>query len=131
MKIAKGMGEIVGLPLYFHVGEFQSTTPEKPLAYLAFDTCQAGDIITHIYHKNLGGILDKNGKVLPVVRDAQRRGVLFDIGFGGYNFSWDVAEKAMAQDLPPHVISSDLQQFNVTSPVYSLANVMSVCLPRG
>jgi len=39
-------------------------------------------------------------------------------------FLLDVAEKAMAQDLPCHVISSDLQQFNVTSPVYSLANVM-------
>jgi dihydroorotase len=131
MKIAKGLSEIVGLPLYFHVGEFQGTTPEQPLADAAFSIADKGDMITHIYHKNLGGILDKQGKVLPVVRDAARRGVLFDIGFGGYNFSWDVAEKAMAQDLPPHIISSDLQQFNVTGPVYSLANVMSVCMRLG
>ena len=52
-------------------------------------------------------------------------------GFGGYNFSWDVAEKAFAQDLVPHTISSDLQQFNVVRPVKSLANVMSAMLRLG
>ena len=92
---------------------------------------EAGDLITHIFHGNLGGILDKNGLLLPVVREAQQRGVLFDVGFGAYNFSWDVAERAFAQGLIPHVISSDLQQFNVTGPAYSLANVMSVMLRLG
>ena len=58
-------------------------------------------MITHLYHGNLGQVIDDKGKVLPVVRDAERRGVIFDLGFGGYNFSWDVAEKAFAQDLVP------------------------------
>jgi dihydroorotase len=65
------------------------------------------------------------------VRDAERRGVIFDLGCGGYNFSWDVAEKAFAQDLIPHTISSDLQQFNVVRPVKSLANVMAAMLRLG
>ncbi len=69
--------------------------------------------------------------MLPLVRDAERRGVLFDIGFGGYNFSWEVAEKAFAQDLVPHIISSDLQQHNVVSPAISLANVASIFLRLG
>ena len=97
----------------------------------AFQTAGAGDMITHLYHNNLGSVLDDNGKVLQVVRDAERRGVLFDIGFGGYNFSWEVAEKSYAQELIPHIISSDLQQFNVLGPTYSLANVMSVFLRLG
>ena len=88
-------------------------------------------MITHLYHGNLGQVIDESGKVLPVVRDAERRGVIFDLGFGGYNFSWDVAEKAFAQDLIPHTISSDLQQFNVVRPVKSLANVMSAMLRLG
>lgn len=88
-------------------------------------------MITHLYHGNLGQVIDADGKVLPVVRDAERRGVIFDLGFGGYNFSWDVAEKAFAQDLVPHTISSDLQQFNVVRPVKSLANVMSAMLRLG
>ena len=66
-----------------------------------------------------------------MVREAERRGVIFDLGFGGYNFSWDVAEKAFAQDLVPHTISSDLQQFNVVRPVKSLANVMSAMMRLG
>ncbi len=54
-------------------------------------------MITHIYHGNLGQIIDEKGKIMPVVTDALERGVIFDLGFGGYNFSWDVAEKAFAQ----------------------------------
>ena len=131
LKISKGLAEVLGIPWYVHVGEFQQTTPCPPLAFEAFRVAEAGDLITHIFHGNLGGILDKNGLLLPVVREAQQRGVLFDVGFGAYNFSWDVAERAFAQGLIPHVISSDLQQFNVTGPAYSLANVMSVMLRLG
>ena len=41
---------------------------------------------------------------------AQERGVLYDIGFGGYNFSWDVAEKAFAQGLePPQVAAAAIE----------------------
>ncbi len=130
LKIGKGLAEILELPLYVHIGEFQER-PDQLSTVEIFRIAEAGDMITHVYHNNLGGILDEDGKVLPVVVDAERRGVLFDIGFGGYNFSWDVAEKAYAQDLVPHLLSSDLQQFNVNGPTYSLANVLSVFLRLG
>ena len=131
LKLTKGLAEILNLPLYMHIGEFQLQNPEHLLAPEAFKIAEAGDMITHLYHGNLGQVIDKNGKVLPVVREAERRGVIFDLGFGGYNFSWSVAEKAFAQDLIPHTISSDLQQFNVVRPVKSLANVMSAMLHLG
>ena len=128
LKLTKGLSEILGLPLYMHIGEFQLQNPDHLLAPEAFKIAEAGDFITHIYHGNLGQVIDGAGKVRPEVLDAQRRGVLFDLGFGGYNFSWDVAEKACAQGVIPHTISSDLQQFNVVRPAKSLANVMSVML---
>jgi dihydroorotase len=131
LKLTKGLAEILDLPLYMHIGEFQMQNPEHLLAPEAFRIAEAGDMITHLYHGNLGKVIDDTGKVLPVVRDAERRGVIFDLGFGGYNFSWDVAEKAFAQDLVPHTISSDLQQFNVVRPVKSLANVMSAMMGIG
>jgi dihydroorotase len=131
LKLTKGLAEILGLPLYMHIGEFQLQNPKHLLAPEAFRIAEAGDMITHLYHGNLGQVIDENGKVLPVVREAERRGVIFDLGFGGYNFSWDVAEKAFAQDLIPQTISSDLQQFNVVRPVKSLANVMSAMLRLG
>jgi len=131
LKLTKGLAEILNLPLYMHIGEFQMQNPKHLLAPEAFRIAEAGDIITHLYHGNLGQVIDKEGKVLPVVREAERRGVIFDLGFGGYNFSWDVAEKAFSQGLVPHTISSDLQQFNVVRPVKSLANVMSAMLRLG
>jgi dihydroorotase len=131
LKLTKGLAEILDLPLYMHIGEFQMQNPEHLLAPEAFRIAEAGDMITHLYHGNLGQVIDASGKVLPVVREAERRGVIFDLGFGGYNFSWDVAEKAFAQDLVPHTISSDLQQFNVVRPVKSLANVMSAVVRLG
>lgn len=131
LKLTKGLSEILNLPLYMHIGEFQLQNPDHLLAPEAFKIAESGDMITHIYHGNLGQVIDRSGKVRPEVLDAQRRGVLFDLGFGGYNFSWDVAEKAYAQGVIPHTISSDLQQFNVVRPAKSLANVMSVMLRLG
>jgi dihydroorotase len=131
LKLTKGLAEILNLPLYMHIGEFQLQNPEHLLAPEAFKIAEAGDMITHLYHGNLGQVIDEKGKVLPGVREAERRGVIFDLGFGGYNFNWSVAEKAYAQDLIPHTISSDLQQFNVVRPVKSLANVMSAMLHLG
>jgi dihydroorotase len=131
LKLTKGLAQILNLPLYMHIGEFQLQNPEFLLAPEAFRIAEAGDMITHLYHGNLGKVIDDKGKVLPVVREAERRGVIFDLGFGGYNFSWDVAEKAFSQDLVPHTISSDLQQFNVVRPVKSLANVMSAMMRLG
>lgn len=126
LKLGKGLAEMLGLPIYAHIGEFHTATGNPAGALDIFDVAQSGDMITHVYHNNIGRIIDDNGKVWPIVRNAQRRGVIFDIGFGAYNFSWKVAEAAYAQDICPDVISSDLQQFNVTGPVYSLANVMNV-----
>jgi dihydroorotase len=131
LKLTKGLAQILELPLYMHIGEFQLQNPTILLAPEAFRIAEAGDMITHLYHGNLGKVIDEEGKVLRVVRDAERRGVIFDLGFGGYNFSWRVAEAAFAQDLVPHTISSDLQQFNVVRPVKSLANVMSAMIRLG
>jgi len=128
---AKRVAERLGIPLYIHIGELQETPGVASPADDAFRIAQAGDIITHVYHNYLGRILDDDGRILPVVREAARRGVRFDLGFGNYGFSWEVAETAYAQGLLPDFISSDLQQFNVLGPVLSLANVMSVCLRLG
>lgn len=131
IEIAKGVARRLGLPLYLHIGE--TTDSGKPSPHEdGIAMMDAGDIVTHVYQGNVTGqVVDDDGKVLPVVWDALKRGVLFDIGFGGYNFSWKVAESAYAQGLVAPIISSDLQQFNVMRPCYSLANVMTICLRLG
>ena len=129
-KIGKGLAEVLDLPLYAHIGEHQ-LQPGNQSAYEIYRVSEAGDIVTHIYHGNECGILDKEGRILPVVQEAKNRGVLFDVGFGGFNFSWRVAERAWAQGFFPDIISSDLQQFNVAGPAYSLANVMTCFMKLG
>lgn len=130
LRMAKGLAELLNLPLYVHVGEHQRPGFDNG-SYEIYDIADKGDIITHLYHNNGGRILDADGKVLDCVRRARARGVLFDTSIGGYNFSWDVAEKGFAQGMIPDFISSDLQQFNVLGPTYSLANVMSIFLHLG
>ena len=130
VKLGKGLAEILGVPLYLHTGELDGTPPEVVTVH-GYRNSEQGDMITHVYHGNPGTILDDDGKVFPEVKDAARRGVLLDVGFGSFNFSFDVAEKAFAQDLLPNLISSDLQQINVTGPVYSLTHVMSIFLLLG
>jgi dihydroorotase len=131
LYVAKGLSEMLDLPLYQHIGEMAEPPPYPTLVEDVFNIAQAGDIVTHIYHNNPGKVLGDDGKILPFVRDAERRGVLFDIGFGSMNFAWPVAEKCFAQGLLPHFISSDLQQFNIVYPCHSLSNVMSLFLRMG
>jgi dihydroorotase len=131
IDIAKDVARQLKLPLYLHIGEnYEWPELQSPFEH-AFSLMEAGDIVTHCYHNANDSVLDKSGKLRPCVKDAMERGVLFDIGFGSYGFSWEVAEKALTQGLKPHFISSDLQQFNVLNPVYSLANTMSICMAVG
>src|SRR5690606_11261752 len=75
IKMGKGLAEVIGVPLYAHIGEFQML-PEDPCAYELFRVCQEGDMIAHPYHNSGGRILDRNKVLLPDVIDAKQRGVL-------------------------------------------------------
>ncbi len=130
LRLGKGAAQILELPTYTHIGDFQ-VEQRRDTTGPAFEVAERGDMITHIYHGNPGTILDEDGKIRREVRSAQKRGVLFDIGMGSTNFSFDIAEKAIAQDLLFHTISSDLQQFNVMHPVYSFTNVLTCILALG
>jgi dihydroorotase len=125
LKLARETSDAAGLPLMIHIG---NTFP--PLPEILAET-RAGDVVTHCYHDRPGGILDDNGRVLPDVRAAAARGVLFDVGHGRGSFSYQVARQAIAQDLLPGTISSDLHFHNVNGPVFDLATTMSKFLYLG
>jgi dihydroorotase len=57
--------------------------------------------------------------------------VHLDIGHGQGSFSFDVASKALAQELLPGTISTDLHQYNVNGPVFDLATTLSKFLLLG
>jgi len=71
-------------------------------------TLRPGDIITHCYTPQKPSIIDENGRLLPEVRKAKERGVIFDVGHASGHFDFDLVRRAMDDGLLPDIISSDL-----------------------
>lgn len=125
LLLAKRAAEAVKMPIMVHVGN----TP-MPLADI-LEEMRRGDILTHCFHGSENGILDNQGNILDAVRKAVKKGVNLDVGHGRGSFSFNVAEKALAQGVSPQTISSDLHHYNVFGPVYNLATTVSKFLYLG
>jgi dihydroorotase len=125
LRLAREAADAVKLPLMVHFGGTRA-----PVADI-LATLRKGDVLTHAYHGRSQGILDAGGRVAPAVRAAVARGIHLDVGHGAGSFSFDVAEKALKQDLLPGTISSDVHQYNVNGPVFDLATTLSKFLHLG
>ncbi|MHA2068441.1 MAG: amidohydrolase/deacetylase family metallohydrolase [Candidatus Thorarchaeota archaeon] len=125
LLLAKRASEAVKMPIMVHVGN----TPMLLADILA--EMRRGDILTHCFHGSENGILDDRGNILDAVREGVKKGVNLDVGHGRGSFSFNVAEKALAQDVAPQTISSDLHHYNVFGPVYNLATTVSKFLYLG
>jgi dihydroorotase len=126
LRRAIDVAEATGLPLMIHIGDTASPLPSI-LAVL-----RPGDIVTHMYAPTPNTILDSQGKVLPEVRAARRRGIRFDFSNGlNEHWDWNVAEKALAQGFPPDTIATDLTVAGRAAQVVDLPNVMSKMLLLG
>jgi len=126
VRRARQVADPLKIPIMVHVGDTASPLREI-LALL-----RPGDIVTHMYAPAPHGMLDDNGRVLPQVLEARRRGILFDFGNGRTaHWTWDVAERAMKQGFLPDTISSDITGAGLTDQVLNLPNVMSKFLLLG
>ena len=125
LRLAREAADELGLPLMVHVIDM---TPG--LAWL-LPHLRRGDIVTHCFHGNEGGILDDTGRVLPAALSARERGVLFDVGHGIGSFAYRVARSAISQGFAPDTISSDLHAHNVGGPVFDQATTLSKLLHVG
>ena len=75
-------------------------------------------VLGNVYAPAPNGILEANMKILPQVRDARKRGVLFDVGNGRTDhWTWEVAERAFQQDFLPDTLSTDMTAAGRTFPV--------------
>jgi dihydroorotase len=125
LALAREAADAVKLPMMVHIGSTHS--PLKDILAML----KKGDVVTHSFRAGEGGILDDRGRILPEVHKAVASGVNLDIGHGAGSFSFDTAEKTLAQDLLPGTISSDVHQFNVNGPVFDLATTLSKFLHLG
>lgn len=106
------------------------TDPPDSLAQVA-EMLRPGDIFCHVYH-GTGKTIVEDGGVHPAVKEARRRGVLFDAANGNGHFVFEVARAALEDDFPPDVISSDLTTLTMNKTrVVGLPYVMSKYLHLG
>ena len=128
--LAKKTAKEAGLPLMVHIGDTESTDGPILIREL-LSILEPGDILTHLFTPQPGGVLDFNGKLLPEVREAVDRGVIFDTGHGRFNFSFEVGERILDQGLTPHCISSDITLPGRAHPVHSMVEMLTRFLAMG
>ena len=119
-----------GIKLMVHIGDtakrYDPTVIRKLLPLL-----DAGDILTHYFTANPGGVLDANGKLVPEAREAADRGVWLDTAHGRMNFSFEVGRRCIDQGLLPHCISTDLTVPGRLNTVHSMTEIMTRFLGLG
>jgi dihydroorotase len=102
LRLAIKAGEATRTPVMVHVGDTAIGMDEIA------DTLRGGDVITHCYTPQRPSIVDDSGKLLPLVRKAKERGVIFDVGHAGGHFDFELVQRAMGEGILPDIISSDL-----------------------
>jgi len=128
LRLAIHAGEASKSPVMVHVGN-----TGIPMSEIAA-TLRPGDVITHCYTPQKPSIIDEQGKLLPEVRAAKERGVIFDVGHAGGHFDFNLVQRAMGEGIIPDVISSDLHG-RLSQPgfgvVGDLPTVLTKFLPMG
>ena len=123
-------GRLANVPVMI---DFGGSDPELPLDKLLLEKLRPGDIFTHAYAHVRGRtpIVDKNGKLREYVLEAQRKGIVFDVGHGGGSFLFEQAIPAIKQGLKPNSISTDLHTGSMNGGMKNIVNVMSKFLNMG
>lgn len=120
-------GTLANLPVMIDFGDFR---PERPFPDLVTKKLRPGDIYTHCFYARVP-MLDPQGKLLPYLFEARKRGVLFDVGHGGAAFEFRQAVPAIRQGFPPDSISTDIHSGSLNSGMKDQLNVMSKFLAMG
>jgi len=124
-------GKLAEVPVMVDFGEHD---PPNSIKSLFLEHLRPGDMFTHTFSygpSNRETIVDEDGKVKPFVFEAQKRGIIFDVGHGGGAFSWRQAVPATQQGFKANVISTDLHTQSMNSGMKDLSNVLSKFMAMG
>ena len=124
-------GNLANVPVMVDLGEHH---PPLSIEELFMKHLRPGDIWTHTYAnapKDREVPVDENGKVKPFIFEAQKRGIIFDVGHGGGAFHWAQAIPSIQQGFIADVISSDLHTGSMNSGMKDMTNLLSKFLNMG
>jgi len=124
-------GSLANVPVMVDLGEHH---PPLSIEELFMKHLRPGDIWTHTYAnapEDREVPVDENGRVKPFIFEAQKRGIIFDVGHGGGAFHWRQAIPSIQQGFIADVISSDLHIGSMNSGMKDMANLLSKFLNMG
>jgi dihydroorotase len=124
-------GKLANIPVMI---DFGGATPPLPIEELLMKRLRPGDIFTHCFGqlKTREAIVDvTTNKVKPFVWEAQKRGIIFDVGYGGISFAFSQAIPAVKSGFYPNTISTDIHTGSMNNAMKDMLNVMSKFLVMG
>jgi dihydroorotase len=120
-------GKIAGLPVIVDFGGDDTHAPLS-IEELFFKHLRPGDIYTHAFTEldRRDPIVDlKTRHLKPFVTEAQKRGIVFDVGYGGGSFDFRQAIPALKSGFYPNTMSTDLHTGSMNGAMKDMLNVMS------
>jgi dihydroorotase len=124
-------GKLADIPVMI---DFGGSTPPLPLEELFMKRLRPGDIFTHTFGQlaTREAIVDtETNKVKPFVWDAQKRGIIFDVGYGGISFAFSQAIPALKAGFYPHTISTDIHTGSMNNAMKDMLTTMSKFMAMG
>lgn len=113
--------------------DFGGNNPPLSIEELFMKHLRPGDIFTHCFAQ-LGSreaVVDSQGKLKSFVVEAQKRGIIFDVGHGGGSFRFSQAIPALKAGFIPNTISTDLHTGSMNAGMKDQLNIMSKFLNMG
>lgn len=118
-------GKMAGMPIMI---DFGGNNPPLSIQELFFKHLRPGDIFTHAFGQlnTREFVVDTTtNKVKPFVWEAQKRGIVFDVGYGGISFAYSQAIPAVKSGFYPNTISTDLHTGSMNNAMKDMLSVMS------
>ena len=115
--------------------DFGGSNPPLSIEDLYTKHFRPGDIFTHCFAqlgKSRESIVDTlTKKVKPFVIEAQKSGIIFDVGYGGISFAFSQAIPAIKSGFYPNSISTDMNHSALNGSMKNILSVMSKFLTMG
>jgi dihydroorotase len=126
-------GKTANMPVIIDFGG-DETHPPLSIEKLFTQYLRSGDIYTHVYTElsRRDPIVDlKTRQLRPFVIPAQKKGIIFDVGFGGGSFNFNQAIPAIKAGLLPNTMGTDLHIGSMNGAMKDQLNVLSIFLAMG
>ena len=132
VKLTAEAGRLTNTPIMVDLG---GATPALSFDTLFMQVFSPGDIFSHCFGQ-LGAsresLVDvKTGQVRPVTLEARKRGITFDVGYGGISLAYSQAIPAIKNGFYPDAISTDLHIGSMNGAMKDMITTMSKFLAMG